>query len=133
MPTGDYAARTTSHRPTLGILWILFGIFRLIAALWMIGFTPTATLMFGALLNRVANPEALMAEFHVWYLFAVVWTVACGIVGAIAGVGLLARGSAGRVLAIIAAFLALPDLPLGVMLGTYTLIIFLRPAGSSGD
>ena len=49
---------------TLGGLWIVYGIIRLIMAAFLIIFSDTATLMFGALLNRVPNPFALMTDFH---------------------------------------------------------------------
>ena len=34
----------------------------------MVLFAPTATVMFGALLGRVADPYALMGAFHVLYV-----------------------------------------------------------------
>ena len=57
----------------LGIFWLIYGAIRLIAALWLISFSNTATLMFGALLNRVADPFALMNDFHVLYTIIIVF------------------------------------------------------------
>src|ERR1700730_2998284 len=90
----------------LGVLWIVYGIIRLGMAVWLAAFTPTATVMFGALLSRVADPFTLMSEFHIWYTGAIVLSVLCGIFGLIAGLALLGNGRPARILALIAAFLS---------------------------
>jgi hypothetical protein len=108
----------------LAVCWIIYGILRLVIGVWMIGFTPIATVMFGALLSRVADPYSLMADFHLFYLFAIVLSVFCGIVGLLAGIALLLSRRAGRILAIVAGFLALSELPIGITLGVYTLLRF---------
>jgi hypothetical protein len=111
----------------LGILWAIYGIVRLVVALVLIFFNGIATVMFGALLTRVPNPFALMTDFHILYVFIIVWNILLGIVALGAAGGLLGRGSSARKIVILAAFLALPVLPFGVMLGVYTLIVFLPP------
>jgi FtsH-binding integral membrane protein len=63
----------------------------------------------------------MMAEFHVFYLFATVLSVVCGLVGLAGGLTLLAGQRSGRKLAIVAAFLSLSELSLGIILGVYTL------------
>ena len=40
----------------LGVFWIVYGIFRLAMTVWLVSFTTTATLMFGASLTRVPDP-----------------------------------------------------------------------------
>jgi hypothetical protein len=112
----------------LGALWALYGVVRLIAALVLIMFGGTATLMFGALLSRVPNPFALMDDFHVVYACVVIWAFASGILALVAAADFLGRRRSAPSVAILAAFLALPDLPFGVMLGVYTLILML-PGG----
>ncbi len=115
-----------SYNPrTLGVCWVIYDAARLLAAVWMISFSPTATVMFGALLTRVPNPYSLMDAFHLLYLCAIVWSVVAGGLGIIAGLALLANKVLGRSIGIVAAFLSLPELPLGVMLGAYTLIVLL--------
>jgi hypothetical protein len=109
----------------LGILWAVYGIVRLVIALVLIFFNGIATVMFGALLTRVPNPFALMTDFHILYVFIIVWNILSGIVALVAAVGLLGRGSSARKIVILAAFLALPVLPFGIMLGVYSLIVFL--------
>jgi len=81
--------------------------------------------MFGALLNRVPEPFALMSTFHLLYLCAIIWSLVAGALGIIAGLALLASKSMGRTLGIAAALLSLPELPLGVMLGAYTLVVLV--------
>ena len=111
----------------LGILWIIYGILRLLLAFLLATFTPTATLMFGALLSRVPEPFSLMSTFHLLYLGAILWSAAAGVFALIAGLALMSGRNA-RTLALVAAFLSLSELPLGIMLGTWTLVIFLpRP------
>jgi hypothetical protein len=126
MTSNEFVDRSASGRfPTLGVFWILYGLLRLVAAIGLFLYTPTATLMFGALLNRVANPYALMDLFHIVYLGAIVLAVVCGIVGIMAGLALMGGGRSARPLGLIAGFLSLCNLPLGTTLGIYTLIVLL--------
>jgi hypothetical protein len=110
---------------TLGLCWIVYGILRLIAGIWLIVFTPTATVMFGALLNRVADPFPLMTAFHFFYSCAIILSAIAGVVGLIAGLMLVAGNKSGRLLAIMAAVLSVSNLPVGTTLGIYTLVVFL--------
>jgi uncharacterized membrane protein HdeD (DUF308 family) len=68
-----------SSNRLLGVFWIVYGVARLIAALWLLTFTPIATVMFGALLTRVADPYTLMAAFHLIYIFMIILSVAAGV------------------------------------------------------
>jgi hypothetical protein len=112
-------------RPSLGLCWIIYGILRLAAGIWLILFTPTATVMFGALLNRVANPFPLMATFHFFYACAIGLSAIAGVFGLIAGLMLVGGNKSGRLLAIIASVLSVSNLPVGTTLGIYTLVVFL--------
>ena len=107
----------------LGILWAVYGVARLMIALVLILFSGTATVMFGALLSRVPNPFALMADFHLLYVCIIVWNIVSAIVALVAAADLLAHRASARKVAILAAFIALPVLPFGIMLGVYTLIL----------
>lgn len=115
---------------SLGILWIVYGVARLIAALWLAGFASTATVMFGALLTRVADPFSLMSGFHFIYWFIIVLTVVAGIFSLLAGLAMLSGKSGVRPLALIAAVLSLSDIPLGLTLGVFTLVFFLSGSAS---
>ncbi len=121
----------SGHRRTLGGCWFVYGIFRLIVGICLILFGGTATVMFGALLNRVPNPFALMADFHVVYAGVVVLTILCGLFGVLAGLALLANQRSARILALVAAFLSVSNIPLGTTLGIYTLIVLLPWRGVS--
>jgi hypothetical protein len=119
------AQNLTWHFRVLGICWLLYGMLRLVGAVWLALFSNTATLMFGALLNRVPDPFRMMNTFHFVYGLLVAISVVCGIVGIMAGLALLTGSRPGRALAIIASFLALSSIPLGTALGIYSLIILL--------
>jgi hypothetical protein len=93
--------------------------------LWLIGFSATATLMFGALLTRVPTPFTLMADFQLIYLVVEVLSAVTGVLGILAALALLAGQAFARPLALIAAFLSLCEIPVGITLGTYTLIVLL--------
>jgi hypothetical protein len=114
----------------LGACWIAYGILRLALTVWLFAFTTTATLMFGALLTRVPNPFSLMSVFHFLYLGLILWSAASGALAVLAGLLLLTGQQSARFVAILAALVSLPELPLGVILGVYTLVVFL-PGGPS--
>jgi hypothetical protein len=125
MSTYAVAARNPrGNSSTLGALWLVYAILRLLAVILLILYTGTATVMFGALLTRVPDPYTLMTTFHVLYIAAILVTALSGVFGLFAGLALLA-GKSSRKLSLVAAFLSLSDLPLGTTLGIYTLIVFL--------
>ena len=105
----------------LGACWIVYGLLRLGMAVWLVTLTREATVMFGALLVEVADSASLMADFHTFYLLMIILSVLCGVIGLAAGIALLLGMRAGRTLAIIAAFLSLCELPIGITLGVFTL------------
>jgi uncharacterized membrane protein len=115
----------SSSRTFLAVFWIVYGVARLIAALWLLTFSPIAAVMFGALLTRVANPYSLMAAFHLIYLFWIILSAAAGIFALLAGAALLSGWSSARSLALVASVLSLSEVPVGLTLGTYTLVAFL--------
>jgi hypothetical protein len=115
------SSATASSAKTLGLAWIVYGVYRLAVTLWLILFTTTATLMFGSLLTRVPDPFSLMTEFHVLYSVVIVWSGISAVLGIVAGLAILASQSAPRILVVAAALLALPELPFGVMIGVYTM------------
>ena len=123
-------ANVSSENPrgnlrALGSLWIAYALFRLAMAILLALYAATATVMFGALLSRVAEPYTLMAIFHVLYIGLITVTALSGVVGLFAGLVLLAGNSSARILSLTAAFLSLSNLPLGTTLGIYTLVTFL--------
>jgi uncharacterized membrane protein len=126
MSTNAVAARNPrANSSTLGSLWIVYAILRLVAENLLVLYSGTATVMFGALLTRVPDPYTLMTCFHILYIAAIIITALSGLFGLFAGLALLAGKSSARGLSLVAAFLSLSDPPLGTTLGIYTLIIFL--------
>ena len=125
MPLDGSDVNLSSHRRLLGYCWIVYGILRLVAGIWLVLFSPTSTVMFGALLNRVPNPFALMGDFHIIYAGLVVLSLFCGLFGILAGLALLANQRSARMLALLAAFLSVSEIPFGTTLGIYTLMLLL--------
>jgi hypothetical protein len=132
MPLDESAGGNRSgQRQILGACWLVYGIFRLILGVCLVLFGGTATVMFGALLGRVPNPFALMADFHVVYAGMIVLTVLCGVFGLLAGLALLANQRTARVLALVAALLSVCEIPFGITLGIYTMVVLLPVRGAS--
>jgi hypothetical protein len=125
------AGNLSGHRRILGACWLVYGILRLIVAICLVLFSGTATVMFGALLTRVPDPFALMGDFHVVYAGLVVLSVLCGLFGLLAGLALLANQRPARLLALLAAFFSVSEIPFGTTLGIYTLIVLLPLRGVS--
>lgn len=123
------AGNLGGHRQTLGVCWIVYGIFRLILGICLFLYTGTATVMFGALLGRVPDAFTMMAEFHVVYAVVVVLSFVCGLIGLLAGLALMANQGLGRKLALYAAILSVCDLPFGTTLGIFTLVALLPLRG----
>ena len=131
MSSDDPGIQSSSgHLHTLGTCWIVYGIIRLIMAVCLFIYGGTATLMFGALLNRVPNPFALMGDFHFLYAVMIALSAVCAVLGFLAGLALVAGQRSGRTLALIAGVLSLSDIPLGITLGVYTLVELLPIRGA---
>ena len=126
----SFAHSPSCHLRILGTCWTVYGVIRLIMAVWLVVFSGTATVMFGALLVRVPDPYTLMSIFHFVYTALVILSAVCGLCGLLAGLALLAGQRSGRPLALIAAFLSLSEIPLGTTLGIYTLVVLLPMSGS---
>jgi ABC-type spermidine/putrescine transport system permease subunit II len=114
---------------TMGILWLIYGVFRLAAGLWLIIYTPVLTVMWGALLTRVPDPFTWMDVFHIYLVLAIILAAISGVFALLAGVALMGGARAGRSLSVIASLLAILSDPLGIALGVYTLILMV-PLGS---
>ena len=109
--------RLQSHLQLVGVLWIVYSAFHLLAAL--------AVLFVGkVILTRVGlPPEASFVPALVTLVGFCL--LAASAVGIIAGWGLLQRVSWARLLTLILAFLALFNIPFGTALGAYTLWVLL--------
>jgi hypothetical protein len=129
-----YLPRVQRHLQTLGILWCVLGVYRVVTGLMGMIFLRAFTThnfgnewwMFGGRFHG-AMPPMWMAGL--WPLIAVS-TIFMAALALIAGYGLLNRAPWGRTVGIIAAIFALIKFPLGTALGIYTLWV-LAP-GASG-
>ena len=111
----------------LGILWILYGLLRLVGALGVFLYSGTLTLMWGALLSRVPDPFTLMGLFHGFLIFVIILGIVAGVVSIIAGLNLMSSAASARTLGLVAALFGLTNGPLGIALGTFTLVFLARP------
>ena len=133
-PMPMYLPRVQRNLQTLGILWCVLGVYRVISGLIGIIFLRAFTThnfgndawMFG---GRFHGPFPPMWMAGLWPMIAFA-TVFAAAVALVAGYGLLNRRPWGRIVAIIAGILALIKFPLGTALGIYTLWV-LAP-GASG-
>jgi hypothetical protein len=133
-PMPMYLPRVQRHLQTLGILWCVFGVLRVIGGLVGMIFLRAMTThnfgddawMFG---GRWHGPFAPMWIGSLWPVIAVTAVFAAAL-ALIAGYGLLNRRPWGRVVAIIAGVLALIKFPIGMALGIYTL--WVLASGASG-
>ena len=128
LPVQRDAQLVVSYR-ALGALWVVYGILRLLMAVIMATSSGTATVMFGALLVRVADPYTLMTAFHITYVAYMLFSALIGVGGIVAGVALISATGAARRLTLFAAILAVSQIPIGTTLGAYTLVVLL-PWGS---
>jgi hypothetical protein len=110
---------------TLGSCWIAYGLVRVCLGVAQVFFAPTATVMFGALLGRVPDPYTLMELFHVIYAFLILLSFVSGILGFLGGLAALGNARAARSLLIVASLLSLSEMPIGIALGVYTLIVLV--------
>jgi hypothetical protein len=123
---------SNSRQGTLGILWVVYGVICIVKAAWIVINGATLTLMWGAMLNRVANPFFWMSMFHFAMLAAVILAIVTAIFSFLAGIALMQGGRSGRMLALVASFLGLITGPLGIALGVFTIVIMLpQPAGQT--
>jgi hypothetical protein len=123
-PSGPIQALSSNVR-MLGILWPLYSMFRLIFIAWGI--------FSGRMMPRIwirswppqVNPYRFAPIVHGIVVTAIVWGVVVSLLGIGAGLALLRRGRAGRMIALVAAFLSLISIPFGTALGIYTLVVLL--------
>jgi hypothetical protein len=125
IPDDQVPPKPIRHLRILGICWVLYGILCLVSSVGLFLFRNTATVMFGALLSRVRDPFSMMNLFHFLYGLRIAIAGATGILGIMAGFGLLGGARFAKTLAIVAAFLSLSSIPLGTTLGIYSLIVLL--------
>jgi hypothetical protein len=112
---------------TLGILWAAYAVFMIALAAWLFLYSQTVTLMWGAIINRVADPFAWMSFFHFFLAATIVMALISGVLSLLAAVTLLQGAASSRSLGLAAAAFGLLGPPLGIALGAFTVAILLPP------
>lgn len=117
-------SRIAGHIRLLGILWIAISAYRLLPGLFLFSFF------------RHGNAWFLPPEVP-FFVHGIIRTVgslflAGGVLGIVAGWGLLERQAWARMLAIVLGCFSLVEMPLGTALGIYTLWVLL-PAQSEQE
>lgn len=124
-PVAAGGGRVARHAHLLGILWIAYSVFILIAACVL--FILANTLF--PHLRELGRPGAPMPPMFLHPLFSFL-SVLLGVKGALgvaAGVGLYQREQWARLLAIVLGIIGLLSMPFGTALGIYTLWVLLSP------
>ena len=121
------------RHPTLGTLWLLYGVLTLAAAGWIVVYNRTLTLMWGAIVNHVADPLTWMALFHLFLVATVVMALISGAFSLLAAFALFQGTAASRRWGLIAAALALLGPPPGIALGAFTAVALFPLRGQESS
>jgi hypothetical protein len=122
MPPPPVVNRVSGNLRTLAILWMVYSAFRVIPGLF---------------LRSLGNYGFPFMNDTPYFVHGILQTVGgvfviTGVLGLIAGWGLLERQSWARILAIVLAFLSLIHIPFGTAIGVYTLWVLL-PSSSEQE
>lgn len=128
----NLAQKLANHLRIMGILWIVYSIFRIFASAGTLLFSHYFIPMMNNFMPHDADTPDLSWVFGFMqgaYIFSFVLGVIGGGLGIAGGIGLLQRLPWGRVVALIAAFVCLISIPFGTAIAIYTMIILF----SSGN
>jgi hypothetical protein len=112
-----------SRYANLGILWAAYAVFMIAAAAWIFLYSQTLTLMWGAIINRVADPFAWMGLFHFLLAATIVMALISAVLSLLAAIALMQGAASSRSMGLAAAAFGLLGPPLGTMLGAFTIAI----------
>ena len=115
---------------TVGIFWGIYGMVMIAASAWIIVYNQTLTVMWGAIISRVANPFAWMSAFHLFLGATVVMALISAAFSLLAAFALLGGAAAGRRLGLIAAAFGMLGTPPGVALGVFTVAMLFPMNGT---
>jgi hypothetical protein len=130
----DPVQALSHHVHVLGIVWMVYGVFRIIMAVWILAFSHYfLPVMQDALSHSNAPfPFPIIQFMHIIYAFSAVYSVVTGSFGIYAGYALMQRKRIGRAMAIVAAFVCVISFPFGTAVAIYTLIK-LMPENAARD
>ena len=124
-PVSAGSGRVARHTHLLGILWIAYSALSLLCGVAVIAVSRFMHFRFGGM-----PPEAPIFVAPLLSFIALV-LLAKGIIGIIAGSGLLQRQAWARVLTFVLAVISLFNMPFGTALGIYTLWVLISPNANS--
>jgi hypothetical protein len=107
----------------LGILWGIYGVAMIATAAWIMVYNRTLTLMWGAVVSRVANPFMWMDLFHLFLIATVAMALISALCSLLAAGALLQGAGASRRLGLIAAVFGMLGTPPGIALGVFTVAV----------
>jgi len=114
---------------TLGVLWAIYGVLMIAGAAWILVYEGTLTVMWGAIVTRVADPLAWMGVFHLFLVATVVMALISAVLSLLAATALLRGAESSRSMGLAAAVFGMLGTPPGVVLGVFTVGILL-PMGA---
>jgi hypothetical protein len=114
--------RVSGNLRTLAILWVVYSVLRVLPGLFL---NSLGNLGFPAMYNTPFFVHGILRTVGGVFIIT-------GVLGLIAGWGLMERQPWARILAIVLAFLSLIHVPFGTALGIYTLWVLL-PAASEQE
>ncbi len=135
MPLYVPVPRVPRHLQTLGVLWCVFGVYRIASGLFGNVLRSHSNLWAGsAAIGRLVSLAARLAPqwMNAMIPFIATMIVISAGLALLVGYSLLTRRPWGRTLAIIVAILSLLKIPFGTALGIYTLWV-LAPADSGAE
>lgn len=120
---GRVSSRVADHRQILGILWVIYAILHIIGG----GILFVMANTFFAHLGNMPRPQGGPPLTFLTPLlgFISILLLGKGLLAIAAGIGLLQKSHWARLIALVSAFVALIDIPLGLALGIYTIWVFL--------
>jgi len=118
MPTPEGNMKMDEHVTILGALYIAFNALMLFAAIIVF-----VVIVGGGLLSGDADAIAITSGVGSAIAFLLVILSAPGIIG---GIGLLKRRYWARILVLVLGFLNLVSIPLGTLLGIYTIWVLMK-------
>ena len=123
----DPAQALNNHVHVLGILWLVYSIFRIVMAIWILAFSHFFLPMMQDAMSHTDTPFPfpIFQFLHLVYAISAAYGVAAGVLGIFAGEALRQRKPVARALAIVAAFSSVISFPFGTAIGVYTLVRLL--------
>jgi hypothetical protein len=116
----------------LGILWLVYSMFRLFMGAWMLAIAHFMLPRLFDMLPAQADRIPIARVFHVVFAYTFIYSLAEAVLVAVAAAGLWTRASWGRAIALVVAFISLIGFPFGTALGIYTLTVLLPSAAERG-